>query len=229
MPAIEDLPIEKQWEIQQAERNRFLRGDAIAAIVCFCSLATVAVPRVNSWADAAVAWAWMGAPNLSFGFPGFGNLPQGENRPAKRGDAVGSYQVSDPFLPCKNPAKEVSDCRTWEGRARAHLGVDVGMPVGAPLYVPSDGNAKKAEVTCTYSSGGGNTALIELQNSKLSFRSLHLSKCVPGTKAIGEVYAFVGSTGYSTGPHLHFEQYVKGELVEPSFRYLEQTVVGPKN
>ncbi|MGB3240454.1 MAG: M23 family metallopeptidase [Geitlerinemataceae cyanobacterium] len=215
------LPPQKQWEIQQAEEARYRRGDIISAILCFCCLAFVVVPRFNSWGDAAVAWAWMGAPGWQLP-----QLPQGSEEPAKRGDAVGSYRVSDPFLPCKNPAKSTADCRTWEGRARAHLGVDVALPIGAPLYVPSDGRARKAKVTCGQSAGGGITASIELEGSKLSFRALHLSQCLDGTKAAGEVYAYSGSTGYSTGPHLHWEEYRDKQLVEPSFRYLEQTVVG---
>lgn len=217
------LPPEKQWELQQAEEARYHRGDAIAAIVCFCCLAFVAVPRFNSWADAAISWAWMGAPGWRLP-----QLPQGSEAPAKRGDKLGAYQVSDPYLPCENPAKSTADCRTWEGYPRAHLGVDVGMPTGAPLYVPSDGRAAKAKITCSQSAGGGITASIALDNSKLSFRALHLSQCLDGTKAAGEVYAYVGSTGYSTGPHLHWEEYRDGKLVEPSFRYLEQTVVGAK-
>lgn len=221
MRVIKELSPEKQWEIEQAERDRYRRGDLVAAMICFLVMAIVVVPRFNSWADAAIAWAWMGTPG--FRMP---QLPQGEERPLKRGDAVGAYEVSAPFLPCRDPSKGTQDCRTWEGRPRAHYGVDVALPIGTPLYVPSDGRSTRAEITCSTSAVGGNMALIELSRSKFSFRALHLEKCMPGTKTAGEVYALSGNTGYSTGPHLHWEEYRDEELLDPSFRYLEQTIVG---
>ncbi|MDY6937632.1 MAG: M23 family metallopeptidase [Cyanobacteriota bacterium] len=221
MKLTKGLSPEKQWEIEQTERDRYRRGDILAAIVCFLVLAIVAVPRFNSWADAAIAWAWMGTPG--FRFP---QLPQGEERALKRGDMVSVYEVSAPFLPCEDPAKSTEDCRTWEGRPRAHYGVDVALPIGTPLYIPSDGRAIEAEITCSSSSVGGNAALIELSGSKFSFRALHLDKCMPGTKRAGEIYALSGNTGYSTGPHLHWEEYRDEALQDPSFRYLEQTIVG---
>ncbi|MEB3355608.1 MAG: peptidoglycan DD-metalloendopeptidase family protein [Synechococcales bacterium] len=90
------------------------------------------------------------------------------------------------------------------GDRRFHFGVDFGAPMGTPVIASVAGRVE----TSDYLDGYGLTVVLE--NSELGQRTLyaHLSKIAvpPGTWVEqGEVIGWVGSTGNSTGPHLHFE------------------------
>ncbi|TCW31334.1 M23 family metallopeptidase [Gulbenkiania mobilis] len=99
---------------------------------------------------------------------------------------------------------------------RMHEGIDYAAKIGAPVVAPSDGTVELAETQ----NGYGN--VIELRHgSKLSTLYGHLSAFAPGLrpgKAVkaGEVIGYVGNTGRSTGPHLHFEVKVAGQPVDPA-------------
>jgi len=88
---------------------------------------------------------------------------------------------------------------TWLGYPHFHTGVDIGTPVGTPLYSPDDGVA-------TQRTAGG--ALIESVRlaSGYTWSLLHLDRQVAnGAVHRGELIGYSGNTGYSTGPHLHTE------------------------
>jgi murein DD-endopeptidase MepM/ murein hydrolase activator NlpD len=96
-----------------------------------------------------------------------------------------------------------------------HDGVDLVAPVGTPIYAAADGI-----VTGAAPNGGyGNWIHID-HAAKLSTVYGHLSAMAPGIEAgvrvdKGELIGFVGNTGRSTGPHLHFELLSDGKAVDP--------------
>ena len=98
---------------------------------------------------------------------------------------------------------------------RAHLGVDYGAPIGTPVRAVGDGT-----VTFANWSGGGGRVLKLRHNSTYQTAYKHLNAFAkgirPGAKVQqGQVIAYVGNTGLSTGPHLHFEFYQGGRFVDP--------------
>jgi murein DD-endopeptidase MepM/ murein hydrolase activator NlpD len=96
-----------------------------------------------------------------------------------------------------------------------HEGVDLAAPTGTPVYAASDG-----VVTGAAPNGGyGNWIRIDHQGSSSTVYG-HLSEFAPGIKegvqvSQGELIGFVGNTGRSTGPHLHFEILRNGKAVDP--------------
>jgi murein DD-endopeptidase MepM/ murein hydrolase activator NlpD len=99
---------------------------------------------------------------------------------------------------------------------KAHLGIDYAAPVGTPVWASSGGKV----VECGMKRGSGNTVVLAHANG-LCTRYYHLSRFARGLKAgklvrQKEVIGFVGTTGLSTGPHLHFSVTKNGAFVDPS-------------
>ncbi len=99
------------------------------------------------------------------------------------------------------------------GGARAHKGIDLGAPVGTPIYATADGRVGKAAWF------GGYGLYVQLEHGNaLETRYGHMSRLnVAEGQSVrkGDVIGFVGSTGRSTGPHLHYEVRVNGAAVNP--------------
>lgn len=94
-----------------------------------------------------------------------------------------------------------------------HAGMDFSASPGTPVYATGDGVVVKAG----WETGYGNTIEVNHGFGYLT-RYAHLSayKVRPGQKVVrGEVIGAVGSTGKSTGPHLHYEVHVKGKVQNP--------------
>lgn len=99
---------------------------------------------------------------------------------------------------------------------RAHSGVDLGAPLGAPVQAAAGGQVKSSGPAGAY----GNLVVIEHPDGTET-RYAHLSSLAvrPGdVVARGQSVGQVGSTGRSTGPHLHFEVRVAGQAVDPLTR-----------
>lgn len=107
------------------------------------------------------------------------------------------------------------------GGRRAHKGIDLGSPSGTPVYATADGFVAKAERFSSY----GNYIQIE-HGGDLETRYAHLSgyAVAAGERVVkGQLIGYVGSTGRSTGPHLHYEVRVGGEAVDPT-PYMQTTL-----
>jgi murein DD-endopeptidase MepM/ murein hydrolase activator NlpD len=105
--------------------------------------------------------------------------------------------------------------RLFPSRAFMHEGVDLAVPIGTPVYAASDGVIEKAGPYAGY----GNYVRID-HSDGLATAYGHLSRFAPGIKpgvhvAQGQLVAFSGNTGRSTGPHLHFEVLTDGRPVDP--------------
>jgi len=91
------------------------------------------------------------------------------------------------------------------GTSATHKGVDFGAPTGTPIRAAADGIVTFARLG--YNGGFGNMVIISHQNGTETVYG-HMSKLgtTPGAKVeAGDIIGYVGSTGRSTGPHLHFE------------------------
>ncbi|PZU60237.1 MAG: hypothetical protein DI547_04245 [Sphingobium sp.] len=101
----------------------------------------------------------------------------------------------------------------FNGRARMHKGIDIPGPVGTPIYATADGVVARAG----WASGYGN--LVEISHGNgLETRYGHMSKLIvePNTRVRrGQIIGLMGSTGRSTGSHLHYEVRVDGAAVNP--------------
>ncbi|WP_172125719.1 MULTISPECIES: M23 family metallopeptidase [unclassified Devosia] len=98
---------------------------------------------------------------------------------------------------------------------RLHTGVDLAARSGTPIYAAGDGVIEYAK----WQSGYGNKVEIKHVNGYETAYG-HMSRFADGMKPgvrvrQGQVIGFVGSTGNSTGPHLHFEILINGNLVDP--------------
>ena len=102
------------------------------------------------------------------------------------------------------------------GFSRMHTGVDWAAPRGTPIIAAGNGVVEKAG----WDSGGyGNQTLVRHANgyvSSYNHQSAIAKGIKPGAKVRqGQVIGFVGTTGLSTGPHLHYEMIVNGNKVDP--------------
>ena len=102
-------------------------------------------------------------------------------------------------------------------RLRAHTGVDITAPKGTPVYATADGTVSGESV-------GGGYGITVVINHGYSYKTLyaHLSKKAvkPGQKVKrGQVIGYVGSTGLSSGSHLHYEVIKNGQRVNPVYYF----------
>ncbi len=101
-------------------------------------------------------------------------------------------------------------------RVKAHLGVDYAAPIGTPVWASAGGKVVEAGMK----SGSGNTVVVAHVGG-LQTRYYHLSRFAKGMSAgkqvrQKEVIGYVGTTGLSTGPHLHFSVTKNGAFVDPA-------------
>mgnify|MGYP001355895893 CR=1 FL=1 len=100
-----------------------------------------------------------------------------------------------------------------DGFNKMHRGTDFAAPMGTPIMASGNGVVKKAG----WCGGGGNCIVIK-HNSTYQTVYAHMSKFASGIKSgvrvkQGQTIGYVGSTGKSTGPHLHYEVIVNGKKV----------------
>ena len=99
------------------------------------------------------------------------------------------------------------------GDQRFHSGIDIGAPSGATIVAADAGTV----VTATYSSSYGNYVVISHGggNSTLYAHMSSMAVSSGTTVTKGQTIGYVGSTGWSTGAHCHFEIKIGGSLVDP--------------
>ncbi|WP_260396377.1 M23 family metallopeptidase [Sphingomonas endophytica] len=101
----------------------------------------------------------------------------------------------------------------FRGTAAMHAGVDIPGPSGTPIYATADGVVSHA------GRQGGYGNMVEINHGKgIATRYGHLSKIIVADNTRvkrGQLIALMGSTGRSTGPHLHYEVRIDGHAVNP--------------
>ncbi|MEV0303797.1 M23 family metallopeptidase [Streptomyces prasinus] len=121
---------------------------------------------------------------------------------------AGTLPVTSPFGSREHPLTGVT---------KLHTGVDFGAPQGAPVFATRDGRVTFAAMTSAY----GNRVVIDhgtIAGKRLETTYSHLSalQITAGqTVTAGTPVGLVGSTGLSTGPHLHFEVLLDGQYMDP--------------
>ena len=119
---------------------------------------------------------------------------------------VPNGKFRSPFGPRRHPISRV---------VKMHQGVDFSAPRGTPIIAAGNGTVEQAK----WNSGYGRQTIIKHANGyKSSYSHQHrFAKGIkPGARVRqGQVIGLVGSTGYSTGPHLHYEVIVNGRKVNP--------------
>lgn len=117
----------------------------------------------------------------------------------------GSGVVTDTYGPRINPVT---------GEAGFHTGIDLGDPYGAPVSASKSG----VVVYSGWISGYGNTIIID-HGGGVQTLYAHNSELLVGvgeTVYRGQTISLVGSTGMSTGPHIHWEIRINGQHIDPS-------------
>ncbi|MDC2998310.1 peptidoglycan DD-metalloendopeptidase family protein [Candidatus Pelagibacter sp.] len=117
---------------------------------------------------------------------------------------INGARLSSPFGMRKHPI---------DGYNKMHRGTDFAAPMGTPIMASGDGVIIKAG----WCGGGGNCVKIR-HNTTYQTVYAHMSKFARGIKSgvrvkQGQTIGYVGSTGKSTGPHLHYEVIVNGKKV----------------
>ncbi|MDO5713035.1 MAG: peptidoglycan DD-metalloendopeptidase family protein [Tissierellia bacterium] len=98
------------------------------------------------------------------------------------------------------------------GYKKFHSGVDIPAPAGTPVVAAKDGTV----ITATFMNSYGNVVMIDHGDTVTVYAHNSSLKVRPGQKVSrGQVVSLCGSTGLSTGPHVHFEVRVGGKVVNP--------------
>jgi murein DD-endopeptidase MepM/ murein hydrolase activator NlpD len=143
-------------------------------------------------------------------------VPMNGFLPAARGRAVASSGPVTFMMPMKGVVTSHFGYRKQPigGARRYHRGVDIAAPYGTPIQAAAAGRVTK--VSRSWAKGLN----IEIQHAggyMTAYFHLHKAAVKPGqTVAKGELIAYEGNSGNSTGPHLHFEIHKNGQPVNPA-------------
>jgi murein DD-endopeptidase MepM/ murein hydrolase activator NlpD len=135
----------------------------------------------------------------------------------ERGQAISKTMLKTPLRYVRISSKfDLKRFHPILHREKAHLGIDYAAPVGTPVWASASGRVVEAQMK----RGSGNTVVIAHPNG-LATRYYHLSRFARGLRAgqlvrQKDVIGYVGTTGLSTGPHLHFSLTRNGAFVDPS-------------
>jgi len=100
------------------------------------------------------------------------------------------------------------------GFSRMHQGMDFGAPMGSPIVAATDGTV----IFAGWHGGHGNYVRLNHVGG-ISTGYAHMSRIIakPGERVRqGQLIGYVGSTGLSTGPHLHYEVFRNGQAINPA-------------
>lgn len=138
------------------------------------------------------------------------NLENGGSGAAASGGGTGKF-----MWPCQGEITSYYGWRTHPifGTTKYHSGMDIAVDYGTPIHAADSGTV----VYSGWLGGYGNCVMLDHGGGLVSLyghnQSLNVNEGQYVTK--GTVIAYAGSTGYSTGPHCHFEVRLHGEVTEP--------------
>ena len=152
------------------------------------------------------------AQQESLGTPGMVSLP---------GSLVGStVSVTTPTgWPARGEVSSPYGLR-WNG-SDFHPGIDIANDMGTPIVATADGTV----TTAGWNAGGyGNMVDIDHGNGIMTRYGHAMQVVVSAGQHVrrGQIIAYMGSTGFSTGPHVHYEVRVNGQTVNPVSYLLQQ-------
>ncbi len=201
--------------------HSLVRKSAIAAGMVFIASATTVPAYANSAATTSDSFrispedVKSNETALGVSDPSFRSLHD------NWGGSAGAPAKTRVAIPSINPVEIMSFSSGFgnrrsptRGASRNHKGVDIRGPVGTPIYATADGIVGRAQ----WVRGYGKYVELEHGNA-IETRYAHMSalNVYPGQRIRkGEILGFMGSTGYSTGSHLHYEVRIGGEAVNPT-------------
>ena len=105
------------------------------------------------------------------------------------------------------------------GEYKNHGGTDIAASYGSAIYAADSGRVVSS--SDGWNGGWGNYVMIDHGNGMQTLYAHMSSRAVSVGQTVsrGQVIGYVGSTGMSTGPHLHFEMYVNGSRIDPQTKY----------
>lgn len=139
-----------------------------------------------------------------------------ETASVSSGGAVHGQGASGGFMwPCSGEITSYYGWRTHPifGTTKYHSGMDIAVDTGTPIHATNSG----VVVYSGWLGGYGNCVMIDHGGGLVSLYGHNSSVACSEGQGVskGQVIAYAGSTGYSTGPHCHFEMRVHGEVTDP--------------
>lgn len=138
------------------------------------------------------------------------NLESGGSGAAASGGGTGQF-----MWPCRGEITSYYGWRTHPifGTTKYHSGMDIAVDYGTPIHAADSGTV----VYSGWLGGYGNCVMIDHGGGLVSLYGHNQSLNVNEGQYVakGAVIAYAGSTGYSTGPHCHFEVRLHGDVTEP--------------
>lgn len=161
---------------------------------------------------------WLGA--MTLGLTAIGMLTISATATA---DPVGKtsnvVEVSTPMVSGRLTSKFGLALDPFQkGKSRNHYGIDIAAPTGTPIYAPADGVIQTATAIYDGKPAYGNVVVLETRGGIVTmFAHLDAYSVTSGQVVTkGMEIATVGSSGKSTGPHVHIETYTNGTRVDPA-------------
>lgn len=143
------------------------------------------------------------------GNDGNGQYYDAHGKPLRKGFSsvpVEGARISSPFGTRFHPILQT---------LRMHSGIDYAVASGTPIHAPSDGTVESFGIK-----GGYGNAVVLRHNDSMQTLYGHMSAfanlSIGQHVRTGEIIGYVGSTGVSTGPHLHYEVRINGQPVNPT-------------
>ena len=164
-------------------------------------------------AAAAAAAAAAKKNNSTSSSNGSSSSGSSSSRPASSGNVVsGSGYFTHPCPGMTYQSSYFGEVRSFD--SRPHKGNDYAAPTGTPTYAAAAGTV----ITAGWSNSAGNWVVISHGNGLVTKYMHHSSICVSAGQRVekGQQIGYVGSTGYSTGAHLHFQVELNGTAVNPN-------------
>ncbi len=204
----------------------------VAAVAAITGLAAANPALANSSATADIAAPLREAQSARPGASGdeefrrlFATWQSGDKAPivasgSTTGPSASPLRIGRTAIPSLNPLAGSAltsgfGTRTHPvlGGRRGHKGIDLASPTGTPIRATADGMISRADWFSSY----GLYVSIE-HGGEIQTRYGHMSRLnVAAGQAVkkGDIIGYVGSTGRSTGPHLHYEVRIRGAAVNP--------------
>ncbi len=186
---------------------------ALPSMVAFLSIGGFAVTAQAAEGEAAAASVVATSAADTAGDPQFRSLFNSWKMTDEGAAAAASIPSQKPVTSVQVSSSFGIRSDPFTGRARRHTGIDIPGPLGTPIYATADGVADHAG----WMNGYGN--LVELNHGRgLETRYGHMSRIAinPGDHVTkGQLIGYMGSTGRSTGSHLHYEVRIDGTPVNP--------------
>jgi len=195
--------------------HKVAKGETLASIASRYGISAGDILKANQLASASIIHA-----NEKLVIPGGRKIESTQYRPATQVAYTGISIIKNLIKPSNAKAifgnkmnwptsgYRISQYFSWK-----HTAVDIANKTGTPIYAADAGKVEFAG----WSNGYGNNIVINHGGGKKT-RYAHLSKffCKVGSDVDkGETIAAMGSTGWSTGPHLHFEVMINGTKYNP--------------